>query len=327
MRKRQIVLCLFVFGLLSGSALYAQRTSAVVDRFDVIVEMSIQLGDTRSGADPMQLFLAGPVVVQRNDPSPAPGPGSLIQTEILSMDLTGTFTDPGGRFAGVGPTPFKTRLTESARQSSRGEIRTIGRTFEGASSFFNVFLELEIGGQKLSNDQPVRLEGVINTFPPIGSGYSANLIGPEIVLRGGSLTANLRSMDFNPANPNDKTFARQLGLVQEYVQQIRATLFGIASFLSVNISGTLKDCRNSPVSGVEIQGLTPATTPPSPQFLLTPFSKDTTDTNGAYSFNVPYGSSGQVSIPSYPNAQPNAMPIFTNLKNNLVINFTSTMCP
>ena len=41
MRKQQIALCLLVFALLSGSALFAQIPPAGIDRFDAIVEMSM----------------------------------------------------------------------------------------------------------------------------------------------------------------------------------------------------------------------------------------------------------------------------------------------
>lgn len=325
MRLHARMLCLLVLTL-SASALYAQRTSTTIDRFDAIIEMSLQFGDTRAGAEPIQLFLAGPVVVQRSAPVAAAGAGSIIPTEILSMDMTGSFTDPGGRFAGVGPSPFRARLKESARQSSKGEIRTTGKTFEGATSFFDVFVEVEIGGFTLVNNQPIRIQAVINSFPPqetysnLGDTRGLEFFEPgspdtSIVL---VLTLNFSATDFGHL-----AITRQLGSVQSTLQELRWSLPGLFKLLEVTISGTIKDCSNNPVPGVEVLGLTQ---PPPPQSLLGPNSNDTTDSAGAYSFKVPYGVTGQVSIPALPLAQPDKPPLFSNLTSNHVINFTSTLC-
>ena len=131
--------------------------------------------------------MTGPVTVARQNATdnsanfPAlPDPPVLdahidvIDTEIVSMVLTGGgMTLRAGAATGVGPNgplllPSKGLAVEQAADNTK------------ADSFFDVFLELDLGGGLwIYNQQPRRVTAVINQVPPVGAAYvQANVCLP-----------------------------------------------------------------------------------------------------------------------------------------------------
>ncbi len=109
---------------------------------------------------------SGPTVVNRADPELGPGGLYQIPTEMISMDLDGSFGF------------VNATIHESATRSSVGLVRELTPggapgTFL-ADSFFDVFFEIEIeGGPTFYNRDPAYLyTGTISEVPPIGSIYS-----------------------------------------------------------------------------------------------------------------------------------------------------------
>ena len=123
--------------------------------------------------------MTGPVTVNRQNASdnsanfPAlPDPPVVdahidaIDTEIVSMVLTGGgMTLRAGAATGVGPNgnlvlPSKGLAVEQAANNTQ------------ADSFFDVFLELDLGGGLwIYNQQPRRVTAVIGQVPPVGAAY------------------------------------------------------------------------------------------------------------------------------------------------------------
>ena len=123
--------------------------------------------------------MSGPVTVHRQDASDnsANFPGlpnppvvdahiDAIDTEIVSMVLTGGgMTLRAGAATGVGPNgplllPSKGLVVEQAADNTK------------ADSFFDVFLELDLGGGLwIYNQQPRRVTAVIGQVPPVGAAY------------------------------------------------------------------------------------------------------------------------------------------------------------
>ena len=108
----------------------------------------------------MEIELSGPVVVERGDPS---GTGGTIDTEIVSMSLTGS----GG-----------TRIRLDPTQRSLGEIQGDPENPFHADSFFDVFFEIEVPQLGVlspvdidGQPTPVRMSSTIGHIPPIGSVY------------------------------------------------------------------------------------------------------------------------------------------------------------
>lgn len=109
---------------------------------------------------------AGPTSVTRSDPSLV---GSLyqIETEIISMSLTGSFG------------PFPAMIIESPTRDSIGLVRELTTgTNPGhfpAESFFDVFFEIELGipgGLTIFNMDPAYLLApFITDLPPVGDTY------------------------------------------------------------------------------------------------------------------------------------------------------------
>lgn len=112
--------------------------------YDALGQVHFDLGTGEGGEDRL-ITLEGPVIV-RLDPE-SPGEGSqFIETEILSMELTGNHPDLG---------QMTIRLGAGEGEGEGGEIEiplSEGTPDFPADSFFDVFFEIELDGNAYSND-------------------------------------------------------------------------------------------------------------------------------------------------------------------------------
>ncbi|MCO6450513.1 MAG: hypothetical protein J5I90_06955 [Caldilineales bacterium] len=139
-----------------GSAAYPP---AGEDTFNSGAGLLVQLA---SGGVELLTLNSGPTTVKRGDPTDNADDRSTIDTEIVSMSLTGQAPLP------LGPV----MLRESPTRASTGKTtqRTPGTDFP-ADSFFDVFVELDSNLGTLHHDLPVPMEAVINDIPPIMDVY------------------------------------------------------------------------------------------------------------------------------------------------------------
>ena len=109
------------------------------------------------GLGTFDMTLNGPTDVRRSDPADVDGDGLMdIQTEILAMNLVGT--SPAG--------PIFLRESPTRASLGRVEQQSPGADFP-AQSFFDVFVELEVAGLgSVHNEQPIRVEALIDAIPP-----------------------------------------------------------------------------------------------------------------------------------------------------------------
>lgn len=112
----------------------------------------------------------GPTTVVRGDPAAGLGGLHQIDTEIVSMNLTGTFG------------PITVTIQESSTRDSIGLVRELNPSAGGefpAESFFDVFFEIEIStmpGITVFNKDPAYVYlPHLTALPPIGDTYE--LIG------------------------------------------------------------------------------------------------------------------------------------------------------
>jgi hypothetical protein len=121
------------------------------------------------------IIFMGPTNVSRAKPQSTSSGHWEIETEIIQMELTGTYL---GR-------PIKCRQSED--KSTVGKIKQItpGIDFP-AESFFDVYFEIEPGlpppFNKLHNKEPVRMQSEINNIPPYDQLYFTSDFTPEIPL-------------------------------------------------------------------------------------------------------------------------------------------------
>jgi hypothetical protein len=89
------------------------------------------------------------------DTTVAHGPqvGDMIPGEILSLNL-------GGVSSLLGPITLK----QSVTRDSLGQTRVVSPT--QLDSFFDVFVDIDLSGIHLFNDQPIRVQGTHSTQPP-----------------------------------------------------------------------------------------------------------------------------------------------------------------
>lgn len=108
------------------------------------------------------LPVTGPSQVVRQSAVPA-GPGFTIETELVSLALTGV--DP---FLGA------VTVRESALYPSYGRITTGPAPFFPADSFFDVYFEIDTAIGTLFTKNKYRIAATINGIPPVGDTYSGN---------------------------------------------------------------------------------------------------------------------------------------------------------
>ena len=147
--------------------------SAGADEFDSAATVTIDLAV--SGGPVLKVTVAGPTRIQRGDPV-NPGDGRLeIDTEIVSLELHG--------ISPIGPVTIR----ESGVRASTGTVKQqeAGVDFP-ADSFFDVFVEIETPFGTFHNNDPVRLQAVINSLPPWQAEYTPPaIIGVSLFDRGG----------------------------------------------------------------------------------------------------------------------------------------------
>ena len=187
--KKSLFTVFVGLALVGMSAGRAIALPAGQDSFSSIATHVIEI----FGFDTFNLTLTGPTVIDRAQAF-STGPTTFqIDTEIVSMSLTGT--DPR-----LGPIT----MVESPTLASQGAVTGISDgTFNPpgspnpsfpASSFFDVFVELQVPdfGITLFNSTGVRMQTSINGLPPILDLYSAvNLPVPLLNLSTGALVGQL----------------------------------------------------------------------------------------------------------------------------------------
>jgi hypothetical protein len=117
----------------------------------------------------------GTSTVENTEADPTTG---AFDTEIVSMNLVGQIE--------IGPI-IEPVVIKAGRDfglpPSSGIVTplTPGTDFP-ATSFFDVFVEIEVGGLLLHNEDPFRLETTISEYPPMGSTYTSPTPPPLIPL-------------------------------------------------------------------------------------------------------------------------------------------------
>lgn len=110
----------------------------------------------------------GPTEVYRSDPYPCPdgtGYDECIDTEIVSMSLTGTATGDSG------PMPVEMQLqSDKTSQGKTIDMNPDPGDSYPAFSFFDIFFELTIttpsGPLKVKNEEPLHMDTIIDRIPP-----------------------------------------------------------------------------------------------------------------------------------------------------------------
>jgi hypothetical protein len=92
-----------------------------------------------------------------------------VDTELVQLDLVGASPLLGPVRATVSPTGPSTGMIEENINNTPGLLDVDPFAPGTADSFFDVFFEIELGGQPLNNWAPVRLDGLL-TFKPAGHG-------------------------------------------------------------------------------------------------------------------------------------------------------------
>jgi hypothetical protein len=82
-----------------------------------------------------------------------------VETEIVSMTLTGVSQI-------AGPITVRESSLRRTVNNTPGLLDVNPFAPGTADSFFDVFFEIEVGGQTLHNEDPVRMEAVIESKPP-----------------------------------------------------------------------------------------------------------------------------------------------------------------
>ncbi len=123
-------------------------------------------------------IMAGPTVILRGDPYDTPDPldpghKNTIDTELVMMTLTGTSPLFGPVMIRAGDGTGN--LSMDGPLFSPGQINEITNPDPfHATSFFDIFFEIEIPeqGLVLHNQDPLRVEAVIDRVPPSGVPYT-----------------------------------------------------------------------------------------------------------------------------------------------------------
>jgi hypothetical protein len=163
-----MIICVFIITLASvkDALCYPPAGSDAMDPTTATIEIEI------IGMFTETLEVKGPTTVGRSSPYD-PGDGRwIINTEIVSMSLTGTSSH-------IGPIT----IIESPSKASNGAIQQLspGEDFP-ADSFFDVFVEIQTmlppPLSTLHNDDLVLMSTTIYGIPPWGSIYTSSLPEP-----------------------------------------------------------------------------------------------------------------------------------------------------
>lgn len=137
----------------------AAYPSAGTDAFDSSALITLDL--SLIGGPTLTVTVAGPTIVERSKPY-NPGDGRMtIDTEIVSLHLTG--------MTALGPVVVR----ESSFRESTGQVtqQTPGEDFP-ADSFFDVFVEIDTPLGTFLNKDPILLQAVIDSLPPFQKEYT-----------------------------------------------------------------------------------------------------------------------------------------------------------
>jgi uncharacterized repeat protein (TIGR01451 family) len=110
----------------------------------------------------------GPTTIQRQEPVTLPDGREQIETEMVQLDLRGSFE--------MGPLVGPVTIRESPDRRTKGKVTQIkpGQDFP-AESFFDVFFEVDVdlGGivVTLINHEPVPMRRIITSIPPVWADY------------------------------------------------------------------------------------------------------------------------------------------------------------
>ncbi len=179
---------------------------AGIDEFPVSIAQ-IAIDFTLDGIPEGDLSAEGPFVVERGDPRPEGG-SNVIDVEIVQMNLTGT--------SPLGPV----RIRESPTRRSVGRIVALQEESDfPADSFFDVFVEIQIGDTQFENRTPIRMQAIINEIPPRITVYRS-LADPvvELFIVGTDILAALFLHVAHAPNPDFEPTLHDLKILIERVQ-------------------------------------------------------------------------------------------------------------
>jgi hypothetical protein len=145
----------------------AQVTIEKPDGSLVVVELS---GDANTV---ILVFFEGAEGAAVDDDDPLDGLDE-VQTEIVSMELTGVHADLGPVNMRVNPLMPSLGEIEELQNNTQGILDVPPFTATGiAYSFFDVFVEIEVGGFVLHNEIPAKMKANIDNKPPlVGTNYT-----------------------------------------------------------------------------------------------------------------------------------------------------------
>jgi hypothetical protein len=145
------------------------------ERDSVHLQLEFSMDISIDGIGTGVIHAEGPATVENTEADPATG---VFDTEIVSMNLVGSIE--------IGPIiePVEIKAgRDFGLPPSTGSVTPItpGTDFP-ATSFFDVFVEIEVGGLLLINEDPFRVETTISEYPPIGSTFTSPTPPPLIPL-------------------------------------------------------------------------------------------------------------------------------------------------
>ncbi|MEX0785877.1 MAG: DUF6073 family protein [Dehalococcoidia bacterium] len=119
------------------------------------------------GSDELHgVTLNGPTVIKRGPV--IPGALDVVETEIIQLDLTGSAPILGDVTVRQSPDTPSTGEIEEQENHTEGvlDLPPFVQTGTEASSFFDVFFEVDVLGMTLHNEEPLHLECKIDEIPP-----------------------------------------------------------------------------------------------------------------------------------------------------------------
>ena len=175
-----LVTCVTALTLLSLPAA-ATYPPAGLDEFKSAAGLE---ADVRAiGGPVVSATVKGPTKVRRGGPIEQPDGRTIVDNEIISLELTG------------GTTSFPITVRENSARKSNGIIRqqTPGVDFP-ADSFFDIYVEITTPLGVLHNKQPIRLGAVINAIPPLQAQYipEETFVGVDLFAADGTRVGILR---------------------------------------------------------------------------------------------------------------------------------------
>jgi hypothetical protein len=184
------------------------------DWFDSWAHFTVNLVDPPVS---FEVWLEGPTHVERGDPV-LKGDTFHIDTQITQLDLTGVSC--------LGPMVVR----QSSTNPSHGAIwQQDPSIWYPADSFFDVFIEIDVNGMTLHNEDALHMETQINSIPPYDDEYQG--LGPvQLFDEQGNLVATIKNEVHIVHPPRDcffsngtflDTFLGQIFLDQNSTSDVR----------------------------------------------------------------------------------------------------------